>query len=141
MARSARCNCWCHRGERMTPARKVPSKKGRPAKKANGSKVASKDRTDFILEIGCEEIPAGMIPKAATELKAILVTHFSSHALVDEPTVEASFETFGAPRRLVAIVRGVRVKQEDVTREITGPPKSVAFDSVGEPTRAAMSFA
>ena len=82
-----------------------------------------------------------MIPKAAAELKAILVTHFSSHALVDEPTVEASFETFGAPRRLVAIVHGVRVKQEDVTREITGPPKSVAYDTVGEPTRAAMSFA
>ncbi len=29
----------------------------------------------------------------------------------------------------------------DVTREIIGPPKSVAFDSVGEPTRAGMSFA
>ena len=36
---------------------------------------------------------------------------------------------------------GLRVKQEDVTREITGPPKSVAFDAAGEPTRAALSFA
>ena len=26
-------------------------------------------------------------------------------------------------------------------REITGPPKAIAYDSVGEPTRAAMSFA
>jgi glycyl-tRNA synthetase beta chain len=112
-------------------------KRGSPAKKSGGEK----SRADFLLEIGCEEIPAGMIPKAAAEFKAILTTHFSSHALVDEPTVEGSFETFGAPRRLVAMVRGVRVKQEDVTREITGPPKSVAFDSVGEPTRAAMSFA
>src|SRR5277367_396858 len=125
----------------MIPIRKATRKKGSPPKKASGAKVVSKPRADFLLEIGCEEIPAGMIPKAAAELKAILLTHFSSLGLVDEPTVEASFETFGAPRRLVAIVRGVRVKQEDVTREITGPPKSIAFDSVGEPTRAAMSFA
>lgn len=33
------------------------------------------------------------------------------------------------------------MRQEDVTREITGPPKSIAYDQVGEPTRAAMSFA
>src|SRR5580658_2852637 len=121
----------------------VDSKKGiAPSRVGLKNKAeAQKPRADFLLEIGCEEIPAGMIPKAAAELKAILVTHFSSHGLVDEPTVEESFETFGAPRRLVAIVHGVRVKQEDVTKEITGPPKSVAFDSVGEPTRAAMSFA
>jgi len=125
----------------MKPVRGASHKKGSPTKKESVAKVVPKARADFLLEIGCEEIPAGMIPKAAAELKAILVTHFSSHALVDEPTIEASFETFGAPRRLVAIIRGVRVKQEDVTREITGPPKSIAFDSVGEPTRAAMSFA
>jgi glycyl-tRNA synthetase beta chain len=98
-------------------------------------------RGDLLFEIGCEEIPAGMIFRAAQELKAILAKHLSTNELVDVPTVEESIETFGAPRRLVAIVRGVRVKQEDVTREITGPPKSVAFDAAGEPTRAAMSFA
>jgi len=38
-------------------------------------------------------------------------------------------------------VKNVRLKQEDVVREITGPPKAVAYDAVGEPTRAAMSFA
>ncbi|MGD1211958.1 MAG: glycine--tRNA ligase subunit beta [Candidatus Acidiferrales bacterium] len=98
-------------------------------------------RGDLLFEIGCEEIPAGMIPRAAQELKAILAKHLSTNELVDGPTVEESIETFGAPRRLAAIVRGVRLKQEDVTREITGPPKSVAFDAAGEPTRAAMSFA
>ncbi len=41
----------------------------------------------------------------------------------------------------MAIARGVRLRQEDVTSEIIGPPKSVAFDNVGEPTRAATSFA
>jgi len=50
-------------------------------------------------------------------------------------------ETFSAPRRLTAWVRGLRAKQTDVETEVTGPPKSVAYDSVGAPTRAAQSFA
>jgi len=100
-----------------------------------------KTTTDLLFEIGCEEIPAGMILKASQELKAILVKQLTSHVLVDEPTAEASIETFGAPRRLVAIARNVRVKQEDVTREVMGPPQSVAYHSTGEPTRAAQSFA
>jgi glycyl-tRNA synthetase beta chain len=100
-----------------------------------------KSRGDFLLEIGCEEIPAGMIPKATDELKAILTKYLSANNLGGEPTIEESIEAFGAPRRLVAIARNIRLQQEDETREITGPPKSVAFDAAGEPTRAAMSFA
>jgi glycyl-tRNA synthetase beta chain len=117
--------------------RHTNSRPKQPRAKTN----AAIPRGDLFFEIGCEEIPAGMIPRAAQELKAILAKHLSTNELVDGPTVEESIETFGAPRRLVAVVRGVRLKQEDVTREITGPPKSVAFDAVGEPTRAAMSFA
>ena len=96
---------------------------------------------DLLFEIGCEEIPAGMIFKASQELKATLARQLSANGLVDEPTVEESIQTFGAPRRLVAIAKNVRVKQEDVTREVMGPPKSVAFGGTGEPTRAAQSFA
>jgi glycyl-tRNA synthetase beta chain len=100
-----------------------------------------KGRGDLLLEIGCEEIPAGMIVKASAELKALLEKYFRSHALIEEGAAASSIETFGAPRRLVAIAKNIRLKQEDVVREITGPPKAIAFDNVGEPTRAAMSFA
>ncbi len=96
---------------------------------------------DLLFEIGCEEIPAGMIPKASHELKAILEKYFLANGLLDEKSAAESIETFGAPRRLVAIARGLRLQQEDVTREVTGPPKAIAFDNVGEPTKAAMSFA
>lgn len=96
---------------------------------------------DLLFEIGCEEIPAGMIPKAAAELKAILVKYLLAADLVDKPTVEGKIEAFGAPRRLTVIAHGLRLRQLDSTREVTGPPKSVAFDNLGEPTRAAMSFA
>jgi glycyl-tRNA synthetase beta chain len=111
-------------------------------KKKDAKKSAKKNPVgDFLFEIGCEEIPAGMIAKASTELKAILEKYFSTHGLLEEKSAAACVETLGAPRRLVAIARGVRLNQEDVTREITGPPKSIAYDNVGEPTRAAMSFA
>jgi len=109
--------------------------------KVKAAAEGGKSRSDFLFEIGCEEIPAGMILKASRELKALLQKHFLANGLLDEKFAETSIETFGAPRHLVAIARGVRMRQEDVTREITGPPKSVAYDQVGEPTRAAMSFA
>ncbi len=92
---------------------------------------------EFLLEIGCEEIPAGMIPTAAAELKAILNKYLSSENLLDGASVEA----FGAARRLVATCAALRLRQDDVTREVMGPPKSVAFDAEGHPTRAAESFA
>src|SRR5277367_1029175 len=104
-------------------------------------KKSLKGRGDFLFEIGCEEIPAGMIVKACRELKALLEKYFVANALLDEGSAASSIETFGAPRRLTAIVKNVRLKQEDVVREITGPPKAIAYDAVGEPTRAAMSFA
>jgi glycyl-tRNA synthetase beta chain len=102
---------------------------------------ASRATGDLLFEIGCEEIPAGMISKASEELKAILQKYFVSHGLLAEEQSGTSIDTFGSPRRLVAIVRKIRMRQEDITREVTGPPKSVAYDNVGEPTRAAMSFA
>lgn len=117
-----------------------PRGKGSTGGARSGS-GATKSSGDFLFEIGCEEIPAGMIAKAASELKVILERHFLTNGLLAEKSSAASIETFGAPRRLTAVIRGVRLKQEDVTREITGPPKSIAFDNLGEPTRAAESFA
>jgi glycyl-tRNA synthetase beta chain len=112
------------------------SRKSKPLKSS-----VLKATGDLLFEIGCEEIPAGMISKASAELKAILQKHFVSHGLLAEKQSGTLIDTFGAPRRLVAIVRKILLRQEDVTREVTGPPKAVAYDNVGEPTRAAMSFA
>ncbi len=94
-------------------------------------------RLELLFEVGCEEIPAGMLPKAEEELRTNIEKLLSAESLVDGVTVE----TFSAPRRLTAWVRGLLAKQADVEVEVTGPPKSVAYDSVGAPTRAAQSFA
>src|SRR5215469_7938354 len=92
---------------------------------------------ELLFEIGCEEIPAGMLPKAEEELRLNLEKLLAAENLSNDATVE----TFSAPRRLTAWVRGLPVKQADVELEVTGPPKSVAYDAVGAPTRAALSFA
>jgi glycyl-tRNA synthetase beta chain len=104
--------------------------------KPSKEKTAEK-RIEVLLEVGSEEIPAGMLPKAEEDLRANLEKLLAAENLSDGVTVE----TFGAPRRLVAHVRGLREKQADVESEVTGPPKSVAYDALGEPTRAAQSFA
>ena len=111
------------------------------AAKRQAPASAEKMFGDFLFEIGCEEIPAGMISKASQELKAILEKYFSTHGLISSSETGTAIEAFGAARRLAAIACGLRLTQQDATREIIGPPKSVAYDSVGEPTRAAMSFA
>jgi glycyl-tRNA synthetase beta chain len=96
-----------------------------------------KGTADFLFEIGCEEIPAGMLPGAIGELKVILEKYLAAHNL----TQGSPIEVYGAPRRLVASCANLRVKQPDETRDITGPPKSVSYDASGKPTRAAESFA
>jgi glycyl-tRNA synthetase beta chain len=107
-------------------------------KNASPKPVASTAKLcELVFEIGCEEIPAGMLPKAGDELKASLEKLLVAESLSEEIKVEA----FAGPRRLTAWVCGLPVKQNDITSEVTGPPKSVAYDAVGEPTRAAVSFA
>jgi glycyl-tRNA synthetase beta chain len=93
--------------------------------------------TDFVFEIGCEEIPAGMLPGAARELKVILEKYLTTYSLIEDSGVE----TFAAPRRLASTCGGIRINQADETKEVMGPPKSVSFDPSGKPTRAAESFA
>ena len=90
----------------------------------------------FLLEIGCEEIPAGMVAGACAELKVLLEKYLEAERLLGEK----SLDVFGSPRRLTATCQGLRVRQEDVEREVIGPPKAVAFDAAGKPTRAAESF-
>jgi glycyl-tRNA synthetase beta chain len=116
----------------MSPA------KPKVAKKEPALKVAPADRKlELLFEVGCEEIPAGMLARATEELKAGLQKQLAVESLTEGVTVEA----FSTPRRLVLWARGLPARQADVVSEVTGPPKSVAYDPVGSPTRAAVSFA
>ena len=125
----------------MTPAAAKKRRVGANANILRGKAGAEKLFGAFLFEIGCEEIPAGMIAKASRDMKELLSRHLSVSGLFVNGSSNTSIECFGTPRRLVAIASAVRLRQEDAKRKIIGPPKSVAFDTVGQPTRAATSFA
>jgi glycyl-tRNA synthetase beta chain len=90
----------------------------------------------FLLEVGCEEIPAQMIRRANEDLRAALV-----NALGPLAEEAASSTAFGGPRRLVSFIEGIRPREEDREETVLGPSRSVAFDGEGRPTRAAEGFA
>ena len=91
---------------------------------------------EFLLEIGCEEIPAGMIPGAANELQVILKKYLGPENLIDDASVEA----FGAPRRLVATCAGFDSDRKISAAKSRG--RRSRWPSIPtEATRAAESFA
>lgn len=93
-------------------------------------------RADFLLEIGCEEIPARMLEGAATDLRD-RVTGVIDAAGLGRAEARAMF----APRRLAVFVGSVEDHQADRDEEILGPPVRAAFGPGGEPTQAGVGFA
>lgn len=91
---------------------------------------------ELILEIGTEEIPAGFLGEAIKSLGSIAEREFEDNLLTYK-----NINTFGTPRRLVLWVSGLSDKQGDKVVEIVGPPKRIAFDENGTPTKAALGFA
>ncbi|MBI4713509.1 MAG: glycine--tRNA ligase subunit beta [Planctomycetes bacterium] len=91
---------------------------------------------DFLLELGTEEIPAGYIKPAVEQGQIFLQEHLSENRLKS-----TNIKTYYTPRRLVFFVTGLPDVQPDVTKEITGPPVSVAFDKDNKPTPAYEGFA
>ena len=91
---------------------------------------------DFLLEIGCDEIPARMIDSAREELSRRVVSVLTRESLLKGSSAEA----YATPRRLALLVPGVATSQPDVTEQVTGPSLKVAFKD-GKPTAAAEAFA
>ncbi len=52
-----------------------------------------------------------------------------------------AIKTMGTPRRLALTATAVAEQQAESTAEIVGPPKAVAYDAAGKPTKAAVGFA
>ena len=91
---------------------------------------------DFLLEIGCEEIPARMIDAAQSEL-AVRVGELLEREALGLPTgVSAPVTT---PRRL-SVMASIADHQMDITGQVTGPAVNIAFKD-GQPTPAAHAFA
>ncbi|MBM3947483.1 MAG: glycine--tRNA ligase subunit beta [SAR202 cluster bacterium] len=91
---------------------------------------------DFVLEIGTEEVPAGVVVPALQQLEARF-----RELLERERIGFSEIRTLGTPRRLVVLATGVAERQADAIVEQRGPARQAAFDAGGTPTRAAEGFA
>ena len=90
----------------------------------------------YLLEIGCEEIPAAFIP---TSYKFLLDEWTKRLSALNLPF--SSIESGGTPRRLYVNIEGLPVSQVDKTEIIMGPPANIAFNDDGSLTEAAKKFA
>ena len=90
---------------------------------------------DFLLEIGCEEIPARMIPAASAELRERVA------ALLNRERLSGGEVThFDTPRRLTVMAPAIAASQADVIEQVSGPSVNIAYKD-GQPTAAAHAFA
>ncbi len=91
---------------------------------------------DFLLEIGCEEIPARMIDAASLDLRHRLSALLQRERL--EPA--GAISHLDTPRRLAVLASGIPASQPDITEQVNGPSAQVAYKD-GQPTPAAHAFA
>lgn len=94
------------------------------------------DKSNLLIELGVEEIPAWMLEDASQQFADLLVRSLKDQRLSAE--AEAVWFT---PRRIVVSLSDVPIRQEDQRETVTGPPKSVAYNADGTPGRAAIAFA
>ena len=92
---------------------------------------------EFLLEIGTEEIPDWMIEPACEHLESNFLAALEQASLHSGVTCT----THATPRRLVLVAAGLKERQVDKDEVLTGPPKNIAFDEKGNPTKAGLGFA
>ncbi|MDU7824247.1 MAG: glycine--tRNA ligase subunit beta, partial [Veillonella sp.] len=91
---------------------------------------------DLLFEIGAEEIPAGFMPHILGQLKQLAETKLNDAHLPFE-----SIATYGTPRRLALIVKGLADTSAEISERHKGPSASIAYDADGNATKAAIGFA
>lgn len=103
----------------------APSAPAAPAvfAQAASDEASGSGRGSFLLEVGCEEIPARLAHKAAGDLSALVEGQFNEWGLDPKGM---RFES--TPRRLVVSCDAVGLEQEEKTEEVKGPPVRIAFE-------------
>ena len=91
---------------------------------------------DFLLEIGCEEMPSAPLNNAVKQLGKLV-----EGGLRDAGLSHGAVRVVSSPRRLAALVSDVAVATDEVHEVRRGPAARIAFDADGNPTKAAEGFA
>ncbi|MEX1249007.1 MAG: glycine--tRNA ligase subunit beta [Anaerolineales bacterium] len=107
-------------------------KPARPAK-LSGPKQAA----DFLLEIGTEELP----PSEISIAKNYFETIFKAQVFDVRKLDYKNYQVLATPRRLVVFVEKLEHEKMIDFPLIKGPAAHVAFDAMGEPTKALIGWA
>ena len=91
---------------------------------------------DFLVELGTEELPPKALLKLSTAFSQSIAASFKQLNLAFD-----SIEPFASPRRLAVLVHKLAPATPVRDEVIWGPPKKIAFDENGEPSKAATAFA
>ena len=94
------------------------------------------ETADLLFEIGTEEIPASYVPPVLEQLSELATEPLTNHRIPF-----GDVETLGTPRRITLSIKDIKMLQESQETEVVGPPKRIAYDENGEPTKAAIGFA
>ncbi|OGT34331.1 MAG: glycine--tRNA ligase subunit beta [Gammaproteobacteria bacterium RIFCSPHIGHO2_02_FULL_39_13] len=94
------------------------------------------NKQDFLLELGCEEIPA----RAQQNLSCALHDQFSQ-ILSENKLTFSDIKCFSTPRRLAILITGLDTTQAPQTIERQGPSLQEAYDKSGIPTLVCLGFA
>jgi glycyl-tRNA synthetase beta chain len=92
--------------------------------------------TNYLLEIGTEELPAYYVSEACERLQGLMAEALASANLPYE-----QIKTMGTPRRLTVIVSGLADKQPTVEKKVKGPPVKSGFDAEGKALPPVVGFA
>ena len=92
----------------------------------------------FLIEVGCEEIPARFLAALSGQLLASLGEELQTSGL---RIADADLHAAYTPRRLAAWTDKILDRQSDLKEETIGPPVKAAYDAQGSPTPAAVNFA
>ena len=90
---------------------------------------------DFLLELGCEDLPARYVLPLANALKDGVTGGLSKRGVQI-----GTAKLFATPRRIAVLVESVADKQADQKIERHGPALAAAMKD-GQPTQAALGFA
>jgi glycyl-tRNA synthetase len=90
---------------------------------------------DFLLEIGSEELPASFIRPGLLSLERSLIKLLKDYGISFK-----HLEVYGTPRRLVALIKGLKEGTEETLIEKKGPAITVAFDASGNLTPQGLGF-
>ena len=93
-------------------------------------------KQDFLLEIGCENIPSGYLDGALGQLERFFESFLENGRIPHD-----SLYVTGTQNRLVIHITGLSAKQEGTEERIIGPPASVAVNAEGSYTKAGEGFA